>query len=324
MIRFSRAQAVLAAISVASALTACAAVPAMHAVSASSGSPSCRGAGHRHCPGPTPTSPIPGSVSSSSAPGPSTTPPSTPPPSTTPPSTTPPTSTSPGTPPPASPTLSSWAWCSSDQNGFRQFGNLALFNGEWGSTAPQTICGNSASDWQATFSAPAGNTGILTYPDVQLNYNTSQPAISSLDPSATSSFTENMNANPGTSAEAGYDIWITGTGCNRCEVMIWTDTFNRGTVGGASSTGHHGTFCGDSSWQLYKYGSELIWYRPANQQSGSVCPAAMLQDLQAGGYLPGNAALSQFEYGWEIASTGGQSETFRMTSYSVSGLPASN
>lgn len=50
----------------------------------------------------------------------------------------------------------------------------------------------------------------------------------------------------------------------------------------------------------------------------------MLQDLQAGGYLPGNAALSQFEYGWEIASTGGQSETFRMTSYSVSGLPASN
>lgn len=232
----------------------------------------------------------------------------------------------PSTPPTTtvSPGPSSWAWCSSDQSGFRQFGNLALYAGEWNSTAPQTICGNSASDWQATFSAPAGNTGILTYPDVQLNYNTSQPAISSLDRSATSSFTENMNTNPGTSAEAGYDIWVTGTGCNRCEVMIWTDTFNRGTVGGASSTGHHGTFCGDSSWQLYKYGSELIWYRPANDQSGSVCPAAMLQDLQAGGYLPGNAALSQFEYGWEIASTGGKSETFRMTSYSVSGLPASN
>jgi hypothetical protein len=186
------------------------------------------------------------------------------------------------------------------------------------------MCGNSSSDWQVTVSDRAGNTGILSYPDVQRNYNTTQPAVSGLDPSATVSFAEDMNANPGTSAEAGFDIWITGTGCSRCEVMIWTDTVNRGTVGGAANTGHTGTFCGDSTWQLWHYGGELIWYHPANEQTGKVCPAAMLQNLQSSGYLPADAALSQFEFGWEIASTGGAAETFRVNGYSATGLPAPN
>lgn len=207
-----------------------------------------------------------------------------------------------------------------------QFGDLALYNDEWNSkdTATQQICGNSGADWQASTTLPSGVTEIMTYPDVQLNYNTSEPAISGLNPAATSSFAENMNVNAGTSAEAAYDIWVSGTNCNRCEVMIWNDTYNRGTVGGASDTGHRGTFCGDSSWQLWHFGSELIWYHPVNEQSGTVCPAAMLQDLQASGFLPPDAAISQFEYGWEIASTGGSPETFQVTNYNVTGLPPHN
>jgi len=218
-----------------------------------------------------------------------------------------------------------WAWCSTSTGAFfpTPDGRYGIWTGEWGSSLPQQVCANSQNGWQATFSAPAGNTGILTYPDVQLNYNSSQPAISGLNPAATVSFSENMNPNPGTSAEAGFDIWVTGTGCNRCEVMIWTDTVNRGTVGGARFDNVTASFCGQS-WQLWQFGSELIWYLPSNERAGTVCPAAMLQDLQSIGKLPANAALSQFEDGWEIASTGGQHETFQWTGYSVNGLPRGN
>jgi hypothetical protein len=220
--------------------------------------------------------------------------------------------------------MTSWAFCSSATNGFHQFGPLALFADEWNSTRPQTICGNSGSDWQVTSTQPAGQTGIATYPDVQLNYNTSQPSVSGLNPSAKSSFAENMNTNSRTSAEAAYDIWLDVPGqSSRAEVMIWYDTFNRGTVGGATKIAGPVTFCGQS-WQLWQDGSELIWYLPRNEQTGTVCPVQMLQWLQSNGHLSTRASLSQFENGWEIASTGGVNETFKMTNYSVSGLPAHN
>jgi len=218
----------------------------------------------------------------------------------------------------------SFTFCSSATNGFHQFGPLALFADEWNSSLPQTICGNSGSDWEAISNQPAGQTGIATYPDVQLNYNTSQPPVSGLDPAARASFAENMNTNPGASAEAGFDIWLDVPGqSSRAEVMIWYDTINRGTVGGATKIAGPATFCGQS-WTLWQDGSELIWFLPQNEQTGTVCPVQMLQWLQSNGHLSTKASLSQFENGWEIASTGGVNETFRMTSYSVSGLPAGN
>lgn len=199
---------------------------------------------------------------------------------------------------------------------------MALYNQEDGGSGTQTICGNSGSDWQASVTDPGGNTGILSYPDVQLNYNSAPPAVSSLNPAATSSFAETMNTVPGTSAEAAYDIWLTNGTSQRSEVMIWYDTFNRGTVGGSTQIGS-GSFCGQA-WQLWKYGTELIWYLPVSEHSGRVCPVQMLQDLQSRGLLAANAGLSQFENGWEIASTGGAPEKFRMTAYSVTGLPPGN
>jgi glycosyl hydrolase family 12 len=271
----------------------------------------CKPHGHRRC-----QSPSPATATTSSSPSPTDT--SSPAPAATSSSPSPfPASTSP------SPTPTAWAWCSGDPGGFMQFGNLALYNGEWNSGLPQEICGNSGSDWQVTTSQPDGQTSIAIYPDVQLNYNSSEPLVSGLNPAATSTFTETMNANPGTSAEAGYDIWLSGGGGpGRDEVMIWTDTFNRGTVGGATQIGT-GSFCGQD-WQLWRNGGELIWYLPANEQTGTVCPVAMLQDLQARGLLSPRVTLSQFEFGWEIASTGGVDETFQVSSYSVTGLPPSN
>jgi hypothetical protein len=234
-----------------------------------------------------------------------------------------PTSASPSPSPSPSPTSTAWAWCSATTGAFKSFHDgLALYNQTDAGSGTQTICGNSGSDWQARVTDPGGNTGILSYPDVQLSYNSAPPAVSSLNRAATSSFAETMNTAPGTSAEAAYDIWLTNGTSQRSEVMIWYDTFNRGTVGGADQIGS-ASFCGQA-WQLWKYGAELIWYLPGSERSGHVCPVQMLQDLQSRGLLSAKAGLSQFENGWEIASTGGAPETFRMTAYSVTGLPPGN
>jgi Glycosyl hydrolase family 12 len=222
-----------------------------------------------------------------------------------------------------------WAWCSTSPLGTHQFGAFLLANDEWNSSLPQTICGNSGSDWQATFNAPAGGAPALTYPDVGIDYTTSQPAVSSLNPGASTSWAENMNAHAGTSAETAFDIWLNDYGGRpgAKEVMIWVDTVGKTlTGGGAVQIAGPVTFCGQSwtLWQNQSNPSELIWYLPGNERSGSACTVQMLQWLQAHGYEKPSATLYQYQYGWEIYSTGGHNETFQMNAYSVSGLPAGN
>ena len=60
------------------------------------------------------------------------------------------------------------------------------------------------------------------------------------------------------------------------------------------------------SWDLCKYGSELIWQlSAASEQSGSVDILAMLTWLVNHRYLPADTGLWSIGYGWEICSTGG-------------------
>jgi hypothetical protein len=230
---------------------------------------------------------------------------------------------------PAQPGPRKWASCSTSPQGTHQFGAFLLANGEWNSSLPQTVCGNSGSDWQVTFNAPAGGGPVLTYPDVQIDYTTSQPAVSSLNPAASTSWAENMNAHAGTIAEAAFDIWLDGNGGQpgAKEVMIWVDTVGK-TLTGADGVQIAGpvTFCGQpwTLWQNQSDPSNLIWYLPRNERSGSACTVQMLQWLQAHGYENPSATLYQYEYGWEINSTGGDNEKFQMNAYSVSGLPAGN
>ena len=63
-----------------------------------------------------------------------------------------------------------------------------------------------------------------------------------------STFAENMNAVPGTEAEAAYDIWLSSTS-GPTEIMIWIDNANRGT-GGANPIGT-ATF-GAQKWTLLR------------------------------------------------------------------------
>jgi hypothetical protein len=218
-------------------------------------------------------------------------------------------------------TTTSWAWCSSGPltQSPALDGRFDLYNNEWNQSAgpgPQQICGNSESDWQVTSTQRAGNTEVLTYPSVQVNYNNTNGYPLSRFTSMTSSYTETMNAVGGTDAEAAYDIWLNGL--NK-EVMVWVDDHGQSPAGSRVATT---TFSG-ATWDLYDNGSTMSFVRRGNASSGTVDLLAALTYLEHRGDLVAGDVLWQVNFGWEICSTAGAPETFRMSSYSLASSPSS-
>jgi hypothetical protein len=221
----------------------------------------------------------------------------------------------------------------------------------------QTMYATDPGNWYAIDNFPTGQTEIWTYPNSNALYTSAPPALSSFT-YLYSSFGDDMNANANTDAEAAYDIWLNGYSN---EVMIWNDISNRGGAnyyGGCTPNlaaqvvfgGSHGV--PKHLWNLAKCGSELVWQLDQTALTlcnawpptpgttpesinvgngnvygitrGSVDVLAMLTWLMNNGYLPTDTTLTQLEYGFEIASTGGQNEKFQVTHWTVTedpGLP---
>jgi hypothetical protein len=220
-------------------------------------------------------------------------------------------------------TTTSWSWCSSAPLG--QSANFDsrfdLYNNMWNTSAgpgPQTICGNSESNWQVTSTQRAGNTEVLTYPSVQVNYNQTNGYPVSTFTSMTSSYTETMNAVGGTDAEAAYDIWLNGL---KKEVMVWVDDHGQFPSGSKVATT---TFSG-STWDLYVTSdkSYMAFVRQGNASSGTVDLHAALTYLVGRGDLSASDVLWQVNFGWEICSTAGAPERFVMNNYSLASSPSS-
>jgi Glycosyl hydrolase family 12 len=254
--------------------------------------------------------PVP-SASSSARPSPSS-----------PPSRVPTTSPSPS-PTQAHTSPTSWSWCSSAAFGQQNTpdGRFDLYNNKWntsGNPGPQTICGNSASEWQVTSTQRAGNSAVLTYPSVQLNYNGTHGYPVSKFTSMTSSYAEAMHAVSGTDAEAAYDIWINGL--NK-EVMLWVDDHGQAPAGSKVATT---TFSG-ATWALYETGdrSYMAFVRQGNASSGTVDLHAALTYLEGRGDLKAGDVLWQVNFGWEICSTAGAPETFTASNFSLASTPSS-
>jgi hypothetical protein len=174
---------------------------------------------------------------------------------------------------------------------------------------------------------PAKNTGVRTYPDVQQlfsdwcgsGWNTCSSAtdtpISALW-LLRSKFAENMHTTRGTIAEAGYDIWLSGTSGSD-EIMIWVDNAGRGT-GGAAVIGHTTIF--RQRFTVLQYGGpggEIIFSLDHNEHTGTVHILAALRWLQAHKYVPAHAKVAQADFGWEICSTAGHRETFTVSAYTL-------
>lgn len=177
----------------------------------------------------------------------------------------------------------------------------------------QTLYANNPGSWSVTANMPSGNTAVVSYPSSGSQYG--NRALSSFS-RMYSSFSEKMDANGSTSAWASYDIWLNG---GKNEVMIQHDFANNGACSGPSATFGGSGGVPVQQWTLCgPWGSEYAWKLAGDEQSGSVDILAMLTWMVNHGYLPNSSTLSSIGYGWEIASTGGQPETFTVSRYSIS------
>ena len=112
----------------------------------------------------------------------------------------------------------------SNSNGYTTYVGNNMWGCGNGNCGAQTVTAYDPGHWSATSTQASGNTAVLTYPNVQQLFTkttNTDPAISAFA-SITSDFTETMNPQAGTDAEAAYDIWLGNTsGPN--EIMIWVD-----------------------------------------------------------------------------------------------------
>jgi hypothetical protein len=181
--------------------------------------------------------------------------------------------------------------------------------------------------WYVTANMPAGNTAVVSYPSTgQGSSGDGTTQRISGYTKITSTFAENMHPNPGTDAEAAYDIW-TATGD---EIMIQHDfSALRPRCSAAAgspvlaTTGFAEPGTGTvQEWNFCQYGKERIWqFADGNEQSGSVDILAMLTWLMNHGYLPRDSELSLVGYGFEVCSTGGADENFSVSHFSLTTLP---
>ena len=178
----------------------------------------------------------------------------------------------------------------------------------------QTLTATNPGNWQVTANMPDENTAVISFPNTGANYNS--PQLSSF-PAIYSSFSETMGSSSATNAHAAYDLWFNNW---KNEVMIQTDFAPSGAR--CSSYEASATFGGSNGvpvqkWSLCQFGSELIWQMPTNEASGSVDIKAMTTWLENNGYMPQNSTVTAMSYGFEISSTGGQNQTFRVSNFSI-------
>jgi hypothetical protein len=182
----------------------------------------------------------------------------------------------------------------------------------------QRLHAYSPGHWRVAAKMPAGNTAVVSFPNTGFFYNKALSRFSSI----VSSFNVSIPRRAGTDAEASYDIWFNKTGAID-EVMIQND-YSRGRSPSCGTwTAKEVRFGGGSGvrahrWDLCVSGSTAYWETAnGNMPSGKVNVLAMLKWLVRHGQLPSGVQLAGFSYGFEISSTGGARELFRVHSFSA-------
>jgi hypothetical protein len=179
----------------------------------------------------------------------------------------------------------------------------------------QTVYAYNPGDWWVVSDQRAGNTGVLTYPDVgQVFTNASDhdPAISTFG-AIQSTFAMSAQPRKG-DYEAAFDIWLNGSLAN--EIMIWV--YNHGQRPAGSITGR-AVIWGQhfTVWSTRGSRGTVSLVLNKNETAGQVHVLTTLQWLAGHNYITTSQGLSQVDFGWEICSTGGVPEKFAVTKYTL-------
>jgi len=180
-----------------------------------------------------------------------------------------------------------------------------VFNNEWNTSAagPQTIWADSFHHW-GVVTNQAQSTSVKTYPCVQQDYNEiPYTRLTYLR----SGFTQAMPTAPNLDAEAAYDLWLNHY---KIEIMMWVD--NQGQTP-AGSVVAHVNFYGEN-FAVYKPHHTLFSFVLTGRQqtTGKVHLLSALRWLVTNHWLRSDVKLTQANFGWEIAASGGT------TNFSVS------
>jgi|SRR5579875_384080 uncharacterized protein len=196
------------------------------------------------------------------------------------------------------------------------------YNNPWNNPAmppnSYTLNADSHSDWavEANQAACASDDcPVEAYESAQYNYDNAPGSEEVSDISnMTSSFNETMPTGSlstnGFDAEAAYDIWLNDYGT---EVMIWVD--NQGQTPGGSVIGT--ADIAGQNFTVYLSGSTYSFVLDSNETSGQVDILATLDWLTSNNYIASSSYMTQFNFGWEICSTDGKTDTFTMNGLSL-------
>jgi hypothetical protein len=203
-------------------------------------------------------------------------------------------------------------WQSSATEGTWNQDGFLLQNDMWNCPQPacgkQTIWAVSVSDWGVTSNMGAGNTAVLTYPDVGKLFGDRPVSDFGL---ISNGFTESLpRDHRGLSAEAADDVWLDHW---KIEMMIWVDNIGRSLAGGTLV----GTVTiSGQQFRVWKYGgSEFIFDLTHNETTGETNILASIDWLINHRLVPARATLTEVEFGIEIASTDGHPEDFKVSQY---------
>jgi hypothetical protein len=186
----------------------------------------------------------------------------------------------------------------------------------WNATADpgwsQTLTATSATHWTIAANMAAGNRAVISYPGL----------VDTTDNDPVSGYAklygewhDSLPASPGSTDdyEAAFDIWLNGnySDPDAQEIMVWTDTYHQTPAG--SNTG--------VKWTDPTFGAVYdVWTNSANTTvtlvaqknatEGDVDLKSLLTYVSTKYSYDGDNLLNQVDYGFEICSTSGKTETF--------------
>ena len=202
-------------------------------------------------------------------------------------------------------------WSSCARHASRQFGNYHVNNNEWNNSAGrQCIWATSYHHWGVT--STQSGTAVKTYPNTQRLFDNSQGQY--LKPvgsftSMVSTYSEYMPSNG--IFESAYDIWLNNW---NIELMIWQD--NHGQVpfghraGNATIYGNHYTV-----WQSGN--DAFAFVLDHNARWGKVHIKSVFNWMVRNNKITNATTLTDVEFGFEVCSTAGQPEKFRLNRYTL-------
>jgi hypothetical protein len=201
-------------------------------------------------------------------------------------------------------------WQSSAYDGTWNHDSFAFDNDMW--NCPQAACGkqtiwaNTVNSWGATSRMAAGNTAVLTYPDIGMTFSGKRVTSYHL---IRNGFSESMPNVAGLKAEAADDVWLNNY---KIEIMIWVDNIGQ-SFSGDTRIGAASIF--GQTFNVWKNGSEYIFDLNHNETSGETHILSSIYWLIRHGHVSSSVTLTRVDFGWEISSTSGQTVNFEMKKY---------